>query len=55
MDFERSLFVVEEFDGLSPPSNISFDKVAFWVRISNLPLLCMNLEVGNQIGASMVK
>jgi hypothetical protein len=52
-NFERSLFAVEEFDELSPPSSISFDKVAFWVRLSNLPLLCMNKEVGNQIGASI--
>jgi hypothetical protein len=51
--FEKSLFVVEEFDGLSTPSEISFDKVAFWVRISNLPLVCMNMEIGKQIGAAI--
>jgi hypothetical protein len=51
--FEKSLFVVEEFDGLSTPSEISFDKVAFWVRILNLPLVCMNMEIGKQIGAAI--
>jgi hypothetical protein len=51
--FEKNLFAVEEFDGLSPPSDIDFDKVVFWVRIYNLPLVCMGLEVGKQIGASI--
>jgi hypothetical protein len=51
--FEKNMFAVEEFDGLSAPSEINFDKVAFWVRIYDLPLICMGLEVGKQIGASI--
>jgi hypothetical protein len=30
-----------------------FEKVAFWVRMYNLPLVCMGQEVGSQIGASI--
>jgi hypothetical protein len=50
---EGHLFVVEDYDGLSSPSNYRFEKAAFWVRINSLPLSCMSLVVGNQIGSSM--
>jgi hypothetical protein len=51
--FEGSLFIVEDFDGLTPPSKFTFDKAAFWVRMIDLPLACMSLEIGKRIGASM--
>jgi hypothetical protein len=51
--FEKNLFAVEEFDGFSSPSEMVFDKAAFWVRIFNLPLVCMGMEIGKQIGASI--
>jgi hypothetical protein len=51
--FEGNLFAVEDYDGLTTPSDFQFDKAAFWVRMSNLPLACMNLTVGHQIGSSM--
>jgi hypothetical protein len=51
--FEGNLFAVEDYDGLTTPSEISFDKAAFWVRMIGLPLACMNLTVGHQIGSSM--
>jgi hypothetical protein len=50
---EGHLFAVEDYDGLSSPSDYRFEKAAFWVRINNLPLSCMSLVVGNQIGSSM--
>jgi hypothetical protein len=53
--FEGNLFAVEDYDGLTTPSDISFDKAAFWVRMIGLPLACMNLTVGHQIGSSMGK
>ena len=49
--FEGSLFAVEDYDGLTTPSKFSFDKAAFWLRVTNLPLACMT--VGHQIGSSM--
>jgi hypothetical protein len=52
--FERSvLFAVENFDGTTPPSEMVFDRVAFWVRIYGLPLACMGQEIGRQIGAAI--
>lgn len=44
--FEGPLFLVEDFDGRSPPSKLSFDR-PFWVRMLNLPLACMG-KVGKK-------
>jgi hypothetical protein len=44
---------VEVFDGITPPSEIDFDKVAFWVRIYDLPLACMGKEIGRQLGTAI--
>lgn len=51
--FEGILFSVEDFDGLSSPSEIDFEHAVFWVRMHNLPLACMGKEVGVQIGATI--
>lgn len=51
--FEGYLFIVEDFDGITPPSQFSFDKAVFWVRMINLPLACMNVEIGQKIRASV--
>ncbi|XP_059455041.1 uncharacterized protein LOC132185261 [Corylus avellana] len=51
--FEGSLFAVEDFDGVTPQAEIEFEKVAFWVRMLNMPLACMCKDVGLQIGASL--
>lgn len=51
--FEGTLFSVEEFDGLTPPTQIVFKKTAFWIRILNLTLACMNKDVGILIGSTM--
>jgi hypothetical protein len=51
--FEGSLFAVKDFEGVTPPAEIDFDKVAFWVRMVNMPLACMCKEIGFQIGASI--
>jgi hypothetical protein len=48
--FEGNLFSVEEFNGITPLVGIEFVKVAFWIRMFNLPLACMGKEVGSQIG-----
>jgi hypothetical protein len=47
------LFALEEFDGIKPPLEISFDQAAFWVRMLNLPLACMVQNVGIQIGSTI--
>jgi hypothetical protein len=51
--FEGSLFLVEDFDGTKSPSQYTFDKAAFWVRMKNMPLACMGREIGRKIGASV--
>jgi hypothetical protein len=51
--FEGSLFLLEDFDGRTSPAELSFDHMAFWVRMVNLPLECMGRETGNLIGASV--
>ncbi|XP_059454891.1 uncharacterized protein LOC132185085 [Corylus avellana] len=51
--FEGNLFLVEDFDGRSSPTDIRFDKAAFWVRMMKLPLACMSREVGLKLGSSV--
>jgi hypothetical protein len=51
--FDRDLFSMAEFDGRTPPSELEFEKVPFWVRMYDMPLACMSREMGHRIGASM--
>jgi hypothetical protein len=51
--FEGSLFLVEDFNGTKTPSQFSWDRAAFWVRMVNLPLACMDREVGRKIGSTV--
>ncbi|XP_062173686.1 uncharacterized protein LOC133879165 [Alnus glutinosa] len=50
---DGNLISVVDFDGTTPPTQITFDKEAFWIRMYNLPLACMGKEVGQKIGASV--
>lgn len=52
-DFEGYLFLVEDFDGRISPSELTFDRASFWVRMTNLPLACMEREVDFKLGASV--
>jgi hypothetical protein len=51
-DFEGNLFLVEDFDGRTLPSDIVFNKASFWIRMTNLPLACMGRDVGFKLGSS---
>lgn len=51
--FEGNLFLVEDFDGRTPPAKFTFGKASFWVRMFNLPLGCMGRDVGRKIGFSV--
>jgi hypothetical protein len=51
--FDGNLLAVMPFDGLTPPSQLVFEKAAFWVRMYNLPLACMGSDIGKQIGATV--
>jgi hypothetical protein len=51
--FDGNLFSVAEFDGVIQLASIEFEKVALWVRMLNLPLACMNYEIGAMIGSAI--
>jgi hypothetical protein len=44
--FDGHLVSLLEFDGITPPSQLNFEKAAFWIRMYELPLACMGLEIG---------
>jgi hypothetical protein len=52
-EFEGTLFAVEEFDGLTPPSQLAFETAEFWVRMYDLALACMGTEMGFKLGAAV--
>jgi hypothetical protein len=49
--FKGSLFLIEDFDGLTPPSLFTFEKARLWVRMVGLPLTFMNQTTGQRIGS----
>jgi hypothetical protein len=51
--FDRQIVVLNEFDGSTPPSQLEFNHSPFWVQVHNMPLLCMNKNVGTKIGNSL--
>ncbi|XP_059436731.1 uncharacterized protein LOC132169771 [Corylus avellana] len=51
--FDGHLVSLLDFDGITPPSQLHFEKAAFWIRMYNLPLACMGKAIGQQIGASV--
>ena len=53
--FEGQLFAVEEFDGYTSPSKLNFDITAFWIRMYDLPLMCMGREMGFKLGSTVGK
>jgi len=51
--FDRSVLVLKEIDENIPPLQMDFSKALFWVQGHDMPLTCMNREVGFWIGQSM--
>jgi hypothetical protein len=51
--FKDSLFLVEDFTGRTSPLALTFKRASFWVRMINLPLVCMGREVDRKIGATV--
>lgn len=51
--FEGILFSVEDFEGLTLPTQMDFTLVAFWVGMFNLPLACIGQGTRLKLGASM--
>jgi hypothetical protein len=51
--FDKTLFLMENYNDRTPLMKLTFDKVAFWVKMHYLPLGCMGREVGQKIGLSV--
>jgi hypothetical protein len=51
--FDGHLLSMVDYDRVTPLMQMEFDKVAFCVMMSNLPLACMSREVGFGIGSSV--
>ena len=51
--FERQILVLNEFDGSIPPFQLVFDHSPFWIQAHDIPLICMNKDVGTKIGNSL--
>ena len=51
--FDGHIVSLLDFDGITPPSQLDFEKAAFWIRMYELPLACIGEEVGQKIGASV--
>jgi hypothetical protein len=51
--FDRSLLVLKEIDENTPPSHMEFSNALFWIQLHDMPLTCMNREVGMRIGRSL--
>ncbi|TXG64850.1 hypothetical protein EZV62_011844 [Acer yangbiense] len=49
--FDRAIIIFDEPTGTRDISNLRFNYVDFWVQIHNLPLLCMNEEIGITLGS----
>jgi hypothetical protein len=51
--FDKQMLVINEYDGNTPASQLEFNQSPFWVQVHNMPLVCMNKNVGTKIGSSM--
>ena len=49
------LFAVEELNGFTPPSKMYFDSIAFWIYMYDLPMVCMEREMGLKLGSTVRK
>ncbi|KAM7492897.1 hypothetical protein LguiB_027506 [Lonicera macranthoides] len=50
-NFDRSLLLLERATGYEVPSAVNLQWASFWVRCYNLPILCMNKDMGKKLGA----
>lgn len=51
--FDSSLLSLKAIDGCTLPLKMDFSKKKLWIQLYNLPLGCMNADVGMQIGKSI--
>jgi hypothetical protein len=53
--FDRSVLVLKELEEHIPPTQMEFSHALFWVQGHDMPLLCMNSDIGYRIGESIGK
>jgi hypothetical protein len=53
--FDRCVLVLKEMDNGVALLQMDFNSTLFWVQVHDMPLTCMNREVGARIGASLGK
>lgn len=51
--FDRSVLVLQDVDETIPPLQMDFQHSPIWIQVHDMSLVCMNREVGNQIGESL--
>jgi hypothetical protein len=51
--FDRCVLVLKEVEESILPSQMDFSKALFWVQVHDMPLTCMNREIGYRIGESL--
>jgi hypothetical protein len=51
--FDRSVLVLKEVEESIPPTQMDFTKSLLWVQVHEMPLTCMNREVGHRIGSTL--
>jgi hypothetical protein len=51
--FDKQIVVLNDFDGSTKPSQMDFTRSPFWIQVQDMPLLCMNKNVGTKIGESL--
>ncbi|XP_042944639.1 uncharacterized protein LOC122278524 [Carya illinoinensis] len=51
--FSSYVLVLKVFDGFTHLKQMKVDTEDFWIQLVNLPFVCMNREVGKQIGESI--
>ncbi|KAK0583918.1 hypothetical protein LWI29_005055 [Acer saccharum] len=49
--FDRAIIALEEPSGTGEVASMKFNRVEFWVRIHNLPLLCLTEDIGTFLGS----
>ena len=52
--FDKKLILMVRFENDMQPTAVIFNQAAFWIRIHNLPILCMIRGIGEDIGVTQI-
>jgi hypothetical protein len=51
--FDRNILILKEVEDNTPPAQMDFSKSPCWIQVRDIPLICINKEVGNKIGETI--